>query len=217
VAFTANPSKLYDAYVKTVNSSSPAEPLFHTEFTKYLTDWARDGRYLMFSSFTNAGVSSDIWAYSIADRRAGPVLDTIRSEGFAALSPNGRWMAYQSDEGGRDQVYVQVFDGIANGTKRRWQISAAGGRMPRWRADGRELFFLAGPGSLMVAPVSTAAADFTFEPARALFETRAIPRKSNLYDVSPDGQRVLMNLPYEWAGSSSITVMTNWMQKLANP
>jgi Tol biopolymer transport system component len=217
VAFTANPSQLYDVYVKTANSAAPAEPLFHTEYTKYLTDWARDGRYLMFSSYTNAGASSDVWAYSVADHRAGPVLDTIRSEAFAALSPNGRWMAYQSDEGGRDQVYVQAFDGIVNGTKRRWQISTAGGRMPRWRADGRELFFLAGPGSLMVAPVTTAAADFAFEPARALFETRAIPRKSNLYDVSPDGQRVLMNLPYEWAGSSSITMVTNWMQKLANP
>jgi len=217
VAFTANPSKLYDAYVKTVNSSAAAEPLFHTEFTKYLTDWAREGRYLMFSSFTNAGASSDVWAYSIAENRVGPVLDTIRAEGFATLSPNGRWLAYQSDEGGRDQVYVQVFEGISNGTKRRWQISTAGGRMPRWRADGRELFFLAGPGSLMAASVSTAAADFAFEPARELFEARAIPRKSNLYDVSPDGQRVLMNVPYEWAGSSSITVMTSWMQKLSNP
>jgi len=68
----------------------------------------------------------------------------------------------------------------------------------------------------MVAATSAGPQDFAFEPPRKLFETRAIPRKSNLYDVSPDGQRLLMNLPYEWAGSASVTVMTNWMQKLSN-
>jgi Tol biopolymer transport system component len=217
VAFTANPNKLYDAYVKTVNAPAPAEPLFHSEYAKYLTDWARDGRYLLFSSFSNAGASSDVWAYSPGDRRVGPVIDTVHSEGYATLSPNGRWLAYQADESGRDQVYVQAFDGISDGTKRRWQISTAGGRMPRWRADGRELFFLSGPGSVMVASTSAGTGDFAFQPPVTLFETRAIPRKSNLYDVSADGQRLLMNLPYEWAGSASITVMTNWMQKLSNP
>jgi Tol biopolymer transport system component len=216
VAFTCNLNKLYDVYVKTVSASSPAEPMFHTEYTKYLTDWSRDGRYILFSSFGTAQTSSDIWAYSPSDQHVGPVVDTIHSEGYAALSPNGRWMAYQSDESGRDQVYVQAFDGISNGTKRRFQISNAGGRMPRWRADGRELFFLAGAGSVMVAATSAGPQDFTFEPPRKLFETRAIPRKSNLYDVSPDGQRLLFNLPYEWAGSASVTVMTNWMQKLSN-
>jgi Tol biopolymer transport system component len=217
VAFTGNPNKLYDAYVKTVNAPAPAELLFHTEFTKYLTDWARDGRYLLFSSFTNAGSTSDIWAYSPGEHRAGPVVDTVHSEGYAALSPNGRWLAYQSDETGRDQVYVQAFDGISDGTKRRWQVSTSSGRMPRWRADGRELFFLSGPGSVMVASTVAGNDNFAFEPPHRLFETRAIPKKSNLYDVSPDGQRLVMNVPYEWAGSSPITVMTNWMEKLSNP
>ncbi|MGD0047602.1 MAG: hypothetical protein ABSE42_11335 [Bryobacteraceae bacterium] len=217
VAFTSNPGKLYDIYLKTVNAPDPTEPLFHSEYTKYLTDWSRDGRYFLFASFGIAGTSSDIWAYSPADRRGGPVLDTVHSEGYPALSPNGRWLAYQSDESGRDEVYVQAFDGISNGTKRRWQISARSGRMPRWRADGRELFFLAGPSSVMSASTSSAAGDFTFEPPRKLFETRAIPKKSNLYDVSPDGLRLLMNLPYEWTGDSSLTVLTNWMQKLRSP
>ena len=215
VAFTANPNRIYDVYVKTVNASAPAELLFHTEFTKYLTDWARDSGYLLFSSFSNGGTTSDVWAYSPGEHRSGPVLDTVHSEGYAALSPNGRWLAYQSNETGRDQIYVQVFDGISDGTKRRWQVSTSSGRMPRWRADGRELFFLAGSGSVMVASTTTGADDFAFERPRKLFETRSIPTKSNLYDVSPDGQRLLMNVPFEWAGSSPITVMSNWMQKLS--
>ncbi|MGB7761394.1 MAG: hypothetical protein WBL61_16310 [Bryobacteraceae bacterium] len=217
LAFTGNPNKLYDIYVKTLNAPDPTEPLFHTEYTKYLNDWSRDGRYLLFGSFGIAGTSSDIWAYSFADHRGGPVVDTAHSESYPAISPNGRWLAYQSGESGRDEIYVQAFDGISNRAKRRWQISTGSGRMPRWRADGLELFFLAGPGSVMSASTAAAAGDFAFEPPRRLFETRAIPKKSNLYDVSPDGQRFLLNLPYEWAGDSSLTVMTNWMQKLRNP
>ena len=217
VAYTCNPGPLYDIYLKTLNSPDPAEPLFHSEYTKYLTDWSRDGRYLLFGSFATADTSSDVWAYSIGDRRGGPVVDTSHSESYPALSPNGHWLAYQSRESGRDEIYVQAFDGISAGIKRRWQISGGGGRMPRWRADGLELFFLAGLGSVMSASTSTAAGDFKFEPPHTLIETRAIPKKSDLYDVSPDGQRVLMNLPYEWVGDSSITVMTNWMQKLRNP
>jgi eukaryotic-like serine/threonine-protein kinase len=217
VAFTSNPRKLYDIYLKTVTGPDPQEPLFHSESTKYLTDWSRDGRYLLFNTFTTAGSSSDVWAYSVSERRGGAVVETIHSEGYAALSPNGHWLAYQSDESGRDEIYVQAFDGVSAGTRRRWQVSAGGGRLPRWRADGQELFFLAGAGGVMSTSTSPEAGDFAFEPPRKLFETRAIPKKSNLYDVSPDGLRLLMNLPNEWAGASPITVMTNWMQKLRTP
>ena len=218
VAFTSNPGTLYDIYLKTMNAPGPAEPLFHSEYTKYLNDWSRDGRYLLFGSFATAGTSSDVWAYSLGDRRGGPVVDRAHSESYPALSPNGHWLAYQSGESGRDEVYVQAFDGISDGIKRRSKVSTGGGRMPRWRADGLELFFLAGLGSVMSASTSSSAAgDITFEPPRELFETRAIPKKSDLYDVSPDGLRLLMNLPYEWAGDAPITVMTNWIEKLRNP
>ncbi len=217
VAFTGNPGKVYDIYLKTVGAPDPQDPLFRSESPKYLTDWSRDGRYLLFSSLATTGTSSDVWAYSMMEHRGGAVVETVHSEGYPALSPDGHWLAYQSDESGRDEIYVQAFDGISAGTKRRWQVSAGGGRLPRWRADGRELFFLSGPGAVNSASTSTDAGDFSFDPPRKLFDTRAIPKKSNLYDVSPDGQRLLINLPNEWAGSSPITVMTSWMQKLHTP
>ncbi|MGO9012816.1 MAG: protein kinase domain-containing protein [Bryobacteraceae bacterium] len=216
VAFTSNPSALYDIYVKTVSAPSPSEPLLHSEYTKYLTDWSRDGRYLLFSSFSTAGTSSDVWAYSLGDHRGGPAVETSHSAGYPALSPNGRWLAYQSDASGRDEIYVQAFDGISVENKHRWQVSAGGGRLPRWRADGRELFYLAAPDSLMSAATSTTSGDFTFEPPHKLFEMRAIPQRPDLYDVSPDGQRLLVNLPYEWTDPAPITVMTNWTQKLSS-
>ena len=217
VAFTGNPSGLYDIYIRTLSASESGEPLFHSEYAKYLTDWSRDGRYLLFSSFSTAGTSSDVWAYSLGDHRGGAVLETPDSAGYPALSPDGRWLAYQSDESGRNEVYVQAFDGISAETKRRWQVSHGGGELPRWRADGRELFFLAAPGSLMSVATSTATGDFAFEPPHKLFEMRAIRQEPNLYDVSPDGLRLLVNLPQEWTDSSPITVMTNWTQKLPNP
>ena len=217
IAFTANPGGLYNVYLKALNGPDPGEPLFRSEYSKYLTDWSRDGRYLLFNSLATAGTSSDVWAYSFAEGRGGAVVETVHSEGYPALSPDGHWLAYQSDESGHDEVYVQVFDGISAGTKRRFQVSAGGGRLPRWRADGQELFFLSGPGSVMSVSVSAMAGGFSSGPPRKLFETRAIPKKSNLYDVSPDGQQLLFNLPYEWAGPSPITVMTNWVEVLRNP
>ena len=217
VAFTSNPGPLYDIYLKTLKGPDPAEPLFHSEYSKYLTDWSRDGRYLLFGSFATAGTSSDVWAFSLGDRRGGPVVDRDHSESYPALSPDGHWLAYQSRESGRDEVYMQAFDGISDGIKRRTEVSEGGGRMPRWRADGLELFFLAGAGSVMSVSTSAASGDFKFEPPRKLFETRAIPKKSDLYDVSPDGQRLLMNLPYERTGDWPITVMTDWMQELRHP
>ena len=214
VAFTSNANQTYDIYLKALNGPDPQEPLFKSPFPKYLTDWSRDGRYLLFSSLTTTGTASDVWAYSVSERRGGAVVETVHAEGYPALSPDGHWLAYQSDESGRDEVYVQSFDGISAETKRRWQVSAGGGRLPRWRADGRELFFLSGPSSVMAASVSPTSSEFNFEPPRKLFETRAVPKKSNLYDVSPDGQRLLLNVPDEWSTSSAITVMTSWMQKL---
>jgi Tol biopolymer transport system component len=88
------------------------ETLLSKPLPKFPTDWSRDGKYLLFGLLTEA-TKSDIWALSMADRHTAPVLDTISSEGYAALSPDGKWMAYQSDESGRNQVYVQPFDGIA--------------------------------------------------------------------------------------------------------
>ena len=215
--FTSNSGGAYDIYLKALPGPDPKEPVFRNGSSKYLTDWSRDGRYLLFNSIPPGGASSDVWAYSLAERRAGPVVETVHSEGYASLSPNGLWLAYQSDESGRDEVYVQEFAGISAGTKRRWQISTGGGRLPRWRADGGELFFLSGPGGVMSAPIMPAAGDFAYGQPVKLFETRTVPKKSNLYDVSPDGQRLLMNLPCEWSGSAVITVMTNWAQALRSP
>ena len=207
----------FDVYTKPVNGGK-VEPLYKSDLAKYPTDWSRDGRYLFFTTIS-PGSKSDIWAVTTSDRRpgdrhAGPILDTIHTEAYAVLSPDGQWLAYQSDESGINEVYVQPFDGIASGTKRRWTISEGGGGLPRWRGDGKEIFFLTYTGRVMATSVHPVNNDFQFDAPHMLFQTQPLPKLWNLYDVAPDGQRFLLNLPLELSNTSSIAVVTSWTEKL---
>jgi Tol biopolymer transport system component len=189
------------------------ELLLKSADAKYPTDWSRDGKFLVFGVITEA-TKSDIWGLSLADKHAGAILDTIYSEGWATLSPDGKWLAYQSDESGRYQVYVQPFGGIIRGTKRRYDISTEeGGGMPHWRADSQELFYVTNSGRVMSAKVHAEGDEFRNDPPQPLFQTRVTPNTWNWFDVDADGQRFLMNVPLEWPTSSPITVMTNWTER----
>jgi Tol biopolymer transport system component len=207
----------FDLYTKPVNGGK-AEPLYKSDLPKYPTDWSRDGHYLFFNTIS-PGSKSDIWAVTTSDRRpadrhAGPILDTIHTEGYAVLSPDGQWLAYQSDEEGGNEVYVQSFGGITSGTQRRWTVSQGGGGLPRWRGDGKEIFFLTATGTMMAASVHPVDKDFQFDPPHMLFQTQPLPKLWNLYDAAPDGQRFLLNLPLELSNASSIAVVTSWTEKL---
>jgi len=214
IAYFSNSEGNYDIVVSPANAGAKVEPLLKSAQAKYPTDWSHDGKFVLFGVLSE-GTRSDVWAMSMADRHAGPILDTVYSEGYAALSPDGKWLAFQSDETGRNQVYVQPFDGIARGTKRRYDVSTeAGGGLPRWRADGNELFYMTNSGLMMSVNVHAEGDEFRSDAPQPLFQTRTIPDTWNLFDVAPDGQRFLMNLPLEWPNASPITVMTNWTEKV---
>jgi eukaryotic-like serine/threonine-protein kinase len=215
IAFSANPGGAdasYDIFVKPVNGGK-TETLFKSPQWKYPTDWTRDGKYVLFGSLSE-GTRSDVWAFSTSDHHAAPIIDTIYNEGYGELSPDGKWLAFQSDQSGRNEVYVQAFEGLTGGTKRSWKISASGGGLPRWRGDGSELFYITKSGLIMSATIHTSGNDFGFDAPRTLFQTRPLPDTWNLYDVSRDGQLFILNVPLEWSGPSPITVVTNWTEKL---
>jgi hypothetical protein len=214
IAYVSNPDGHYDLYTKPV-SGGKAEPLFKSPYPTYPRDWSRDGKYLLMTTL-NPGTHSDIWCLALNEHRAAPVLDTVYIEDYATLSPDGKWMAYQSDETMRNEIYVQPFEGLTNGTKRRWKISNNGGALARWRADGQELFYMTVSGRMMVVAVHAQGDEFAFDEPKFLFQTRPIPGewKWNLYDVSPDGQTFLLNVPLEWSNASPLTVDTDWMTKL---
>ncbi|MBZ5585787.1 MAG: hypothetical protein LAQ30_27060 [Acidobacteriia bacterium] len=206
----------FELFVKAAVESGKMEPFYTSILSKYPTDWSRDGRYVVFGAM-GEGTLADIWVYSIPERRATPLLNTVYGEGYGVISPDGRWLAYQSDESGANEVYVQIFKPGSNDTQRRWQASTGAGALPRWRADGGELFYMSPSGALMAVTVHAAGEEFRFEPPHALFQTRPVPKIPwNLYDVSPDGQRFLVNLPLEWSSSAPINVTVNWSDKLKN-
>ncbi|HYB96689.1 MAG TPA: hypothetical protein VEC39_17075, partial [Vicinamibacterales bacterium] len=153
----------------------------------YPAGFTPDGRTVLFRAFSN----DSGWDLFTAAVDGGPVqrlLQTPADEVEMSLSPDGRFLAYTSNESGRTEVYVSRFPEMSN----RLAISSGGGQRPRWRGDGRELYYLAGGSRLMAAPVSVNGASLSVAPASALFD---VPLFGGLYAPSPDGRRFLIALP----------------------
>ena len=174
--------------------------------------WSPDGKTLAFVEFDPLS-GSDIWLLDVDTARkpgsARPFLRTPFTESAPAISPNGRWLAYQSNESGRFEVYVQPFPEGG----RRWQVSTDHGVYPRWSRRGDELFFRSGPTRAGMTSVSvTWDPDFHPGASRVLFDAR---RYESTFDVSPDGHRFLMMpmLP-PTAGATQMNVVVNWLDEL---
>jgi Tol biopolymer transport system component/predicted Ser/Thr protein kinase len=215
VAFTYGPGGvLGDIYVKLANGAGAPELLVKSATMKHPNHWSLDGRYLIYDDHTKQ--HQDLWIVPMSGGKTGdhkpiPFLVTPADETFGQFSPDTRWIAYSSDESGRREVYVQGFvpDHVPAAGVGKWQISTAGGDKPRWRRDGKELYYIAPDGKMMAVPIKSTAT--TFEPGVAipLFETHVISFVP--YDVAPDG-RFLLNTVKEdpAANTSPITVVLNW-------
>jgi Tol biopolymer transport system component len=167
-------------------------------------DWTRDGRYLIVRTFGRA-------LFRVAtsgERRAELMADTPYVEDQSQVSPDGRWVAFNSDESGRWETYVARFPDL---TERR-QASSAGGVQPRWRRDGRELYYLSLDGAVMVADVNLA--DGLIAAPRTLFQTHVSPSPNvPQYDVTADGERFLVLEPAR-SGGEPVTFVLNWTSGL---
>ena len=165
-----------------------------------------DGQVLTFVK-TNPTSAYDIWLLSNEDDGTpSPFLATSFNENSAMFSPNGRWLAHDSDETGRVEVYVQPYPGPGA----RVQVSTGGGVRPVWSRDGRELFYRDGDQMMTVSvATSTAGSTFTAGKPRLLFEGRYAP----YFDVSLDGQQFLM-IREESAGTSELHIVLDWFEEL---
>jgi dipeptidyl aminopeptidase/acylaminoacyl peptidase len=199
-----------DLYQKLTNNVSGEELLLADGRGNIPTDWSSDGRFLLYKSIKS---DWDIFALPFeGDRKPIPVIQTKAQERNAQFSPDGKWIAYESDDSGRFEIYVQPFPGPG----RREQISNAGGAQVRWRADGKELFYIALDRQLMAVPIRFDAEHRSIEAAKPvpLFTTsvgdpdQAVSRQQ--YIVSPDGTRFLMNTVIGEDTASPITVILNW-------
>jgi len=170
------------------------------------TDWSRDGRFILYED-SDPKTGLDLWILPmLGERKPVPFLRSVFNETDARFSPDGRWVAFVSDESGRSQVYVQPFQGSGE----KWPISSAGGSRPRWRRDGKELYYLAADNKLMAVAVEVGHS-FTASAPAVLFR---LDSAWNDYDVAPDGQWILISTYGVGAGSTPITVVLNWQAGL---
>jgi eukaryotic-like serine/threonine-protein kinase len=178
--------------------------------------WSADGQLLAFDEL-NRRTGSDIWVLQLSDRKAEPFLRTPFEEGVARFSPDGRWLAYVSNESGRPEIYVQPYPGPGG----KWQVSIDGGTDPVWSRNGRELFYRT--GNRMMAVETTMQPRFSAGKPRMLFEgpyfsdfATAFSIQTVSYDVSADGQRFLVVKANEAASRSAaqINVVLNWTEEL---
>jgi len=215
VIFYSQQGAFADLYIKSATGAGADEPLLVSKFDKVPDDWSRDGRTLVYEA-TNQNRKNELWMLSLADRKASPYLQTGFNNVHAALSPDGHWLAYASDESGRLEVYVQSFPAPSGG---KYTISSGGGDEPKWRADGKELFYATLDQKLMAVPVTTGAT-FQAQDARLLFQTHMITGPlyalgmRNYYVPSADGKRFMVNTITD-AISSPMTVVLNWIAGMA--
>ncbi|HXI02022.1 MAG TPA: hypothetical protein VNI57_02490, partial [Candidatus Saccharimonadales bacterium] len=172
-------------------------------------DWSRDGRFILYQPGRVTGLgNSDLFLYSTADKKATAWLDTPFIERQGRFSPDERWIAYVSNESGRLEVYVRGFVPPVG----KWRVSRDGGSSPVWRSDGRELFFIA-PGSRLMSVSISQEASFNAGAPVALFKIPGELLDLGVlaqYDVSPDGQRFLMNFNIPTPGERTISLVSGW-------
>lgn len=191
---------------KTSGGAGRRATLWESGDGKTPINFSPDGRFM---SFTDLGRGVALWILPLTGERKPYPFSPSESLQFHGLfSPDGKWIAYTSNETGEFEVYVQPFP--ASGEK--WKVSAHGGGQPRWRRDGKEMFYRTADGKMMAVPLK-AQSSFEAGAPRMLFQTSADPLFPNLgipYDVTADGQRFLINAAIDESRASPITVITNW-------
>jgi Tol biopolymer transport system component len=200
IAFSSTRKGQRDVYVKDTNSTGEDAVLFESPEDKSVAAWSPDGRYVLFGAF----------ALPLQGERKPIALSPGTSN--PRVSPDGRWLAYQSSQSGQLEIYVQSFpELLSRKSARKWQLSTAGGNYAEWRGDGQELFYVAPDNMLMAVSIKSNGLNLEAAAPKPLFPLRleAVNRRSH-YQPASDGQRFLVSQVPERVASSPITVVVNW-------
>ncbi len=206
IAFGSNKFGPTDLFQKSSNGAGSDELLFKSTNLKAPNDWSPDGRTILYNEF-DPKTNSDLWVLPLGgDPKPSPVMQTPFGETNGRFSPDGKWIAYESNESGPGQIYVQGFP-----TGGKTQVSTLGGFQPRWRGDGKELFYIGPDKKLMAVEIKVDANGIQAGAPRSLFDLRIgnLPG-SPYYDVTHDGQRFLISVVGEETTPTPMTVVLNW-------
>jgi len=202
----------FDLWIKSSTGAGTEELLLGTSSHEWPLDWSKDGRFLLYQRIDQK-TGLDLWALPMSgnSRKEFVVANSPYEERNGQFSPNGRWVAYETNESGRFEIMVQPFPEPSS----KWKVSTSGGFQPRWRPDGTELYFIAPDGKLMTVPVKGSDGAFEFGMPIALFPTRITsmgPMFKHQYAVSRDG-RFLISQPNEESLDAPATLILNWKPK----
>ena len=212
IVFSSNRSGDGHSHLYTTSTGAAGDDqlLLSSDADDFPTSWSRDGQSILFTRFVPRG-HSGVWLLPLSgDHQPKPLLQSPAiDQMLGTLSPDGRFMAYASNESGRPEVYVQTFPPSGN----KWRVSSESGFFPQWRDDGKELFFITGDGKLMSAQIKTGAG-FESDIPRQLFQTSLTLTPGYPYAVSSDGSRFLIKTPVEANNAVSMVVVLNWTSAL---
>jgi eukaryotic-like serine/threonine-protein kinase len=206
VVFTSSRGKnAFDLYVKETNGSEEEKLLVETDQDKYPNSWSHDGRYILYQE------GLDLKYVTLPEKKSTLFLKAPATLKNGQFSPDGKWVAYASNESGRWEVYVTSFPEA----KGKWQVSSGGGEQPRWRGDQKELFYFSPEAKIMALPVKTTGGFDPGVPAE-LFQTTpketVATSEQFIYAVDPSGQKFLVNTQ-EHNALQPMTVVLHWGEK----
>ncbi|MDQ2945456.1 MAG: winged helix-turn-helix domain-containing protein [Acidobacteriota bacterium] len=217
IVFMSNPLGHFDLFAKRLGGGGGEELLLASDVDKYPSSFSPDGKFLLYwtqgdrnkQPHVDHKSGTDLWVLPLTgERKPFPFDRTTFNEDFGAFAPNGRWIAYGSDESERSEIYIAAFPGPGD----RWRISSAGGIQPKWRRDGKELFYIATDKRLMAAEVNVEGDVPEVGASRALFGPLVCG--GSCYDVSADGQRFLVRTEPDRTTAGSLTLVQNWTAAL---
>jgi dipeptidyl aminopeptidase/acylaminoacyl peptidase len=227
IAFHSNRSGMSNLYTKLASGAAPETLLLESPYDETLSDWSADGGFVLYHS-RDPITDMDLWVLPLSgERKPWLLLKTDFTERHGQFSPDGRWIAYMSNESGRSEIYIRPFAlpaadsnareanaiAVAARAGGQWQVSSEGGIFPRWARDGRELYYIGPEGQMMAAPIRVSGDSIEPGAPVALFETRISEGGEDIgqgtqFDVTRDG-RFLINTDVD-EGTAPITLLLNW-------